>query len=120
MKRTYKTKFTSNDLIDFAGISGDTNPIHLSEEYAKKTIFKQRVVHGVLLISMFSKIFGAVEGAIYLSQWAEFLLPAYIGDEITAKVTEEWKEGRRIGYITECFKGDTLIVNGGAEILMPK
>lgn len=118
--------FSSENVRDFAGISEDNNPLHLDEEYASKTIFKKPVVHGVLLIGMFSKIFGTIypgNGGIYLSQTAKFLKPAFIGDEITAKVKlVDFDEPKYRGiFKTECFdsKGNLLVV-GEAKILFPK
>ena len=63
--------FTQEDVDTFAQVTGDTNPIHLDEEYASKSIFKKRVVHGALSNSIFSKVFGTItpgKGTIYLSQ----------------------------------------------------
>ena len=118
--------FSSNDVIEFARISEDNNPIHIDDQYAAESIFKKRVVHGVLLTSMFSKIFGTIypgNGGIYLSQTSKFLKPAFIGDLIKAKVTlisfdGEKKQGI---FVTECFNDSgTLILVGEAKILFPK
>ena len=82
-------KFDQNDVINFAKASGDDNPIHLDDEYAKNTIFKKRILHGFLGGSVFSKVFGTLypgNGTIYLSQTTKFLKPVFIGDEITANV----------------------------------
>jgi 3-hydroxybutyryl-CoA dehydratase len=74
--------FTEKDVVAFAGLSQDDNPIHVDPEYARNSIFKKQVVHGVLLVSMFSKIFGTIypgNGGIYMSQTSKFLKPAFIG-----------------------------------------
>lgn len=78
----YEFSFSNEDIIGFARVSGDNNPIHLDEEYAQKTIFKTRIVHGFLGGSVFSKVFGTIipgEGTIYLSQTLKFMGPMYIG-----------------------------------------
>ncbi|MEM6263149.1 MAG: MaoC family dehydratase [Bacteroidota bacterium] len=123
---TFRRSFTDKDIIDFSQTSQDENPIHLDEAHAAKSIFGQRVVHGVLIISMISKILGTIypgEGAIYLSQTAKFIKPAFIGEEITAKATQiSYDNDSKKGvYLTECFKdGDTLILTGEAKVLFPK
>ncbi len=118
--------FSSNDVIEFARISEDNNPIHIDDHYATESIFKKRVVHGVLLTSMFSKIFGTIypgNGGIYLSQTSKFLKPAFIGELIKAKVTlisfdGEKKQGI---FLTECFNDlGILILTGEAKILFPR
>ncbi|MBI4931110.1 MAG: MaoC family dehydratase [Bacteroidetes bacterium] len=83
----YEFSFFNDDIIGFAKVSGDNNPIHLDEEYASKTIFKRRIIHGFLGGSVFSKVFGTIipgEGTIYLSQSLKFMGPMYIGEPYTA------------------------------------
>lgn len=83
----YEFSFSNDDIVGFAKVSGDANPIHLDEEYAKKTIFKTRIVHGFLGGSVFSKVFGTIvpgEGTIYLSQTLKFMGPMYIGVKYSA------------------------------------
>lgn len=73
--------FTQNQVEDFAKVSGDNNPIHLDAEYAKETIFKKPIVHGMLAASIFSKILGTVfpgEGTIYRKQTLSFMAPLYV------------------------------------------
>ncbi len=122
----FTKRFSSDDVIEFARISEDNNPIHIDDHYAVESIFKKRVVHGVLLTSMFSKIFGTIypgNGGIYLSQTSKFLKPAFIGDLIKARVTlisfdVEKKQGI---FVTECFNDSgILILTGEAKILFPK
>ena len=118
--------FSSEDVKAFANLSEDNNPIHLDEEYASNSIFKRRVVHGVLLVSMFSKIFGTIypgNGGIYMSQDSKFLRPAFIGDEITAKATlTEFDNAKKRGvFLCESFNQDhKLLLTGEAKILFPK
>ena len=80
-------KFNQNDVISFSNLTGDDNRIHLDEGYAKKSFFDKKVVHGMLVASLFSKIFGKVftgEGSIYLKQELKFIAPVFIGDTISA------------------------------------
>ena len=76
----HKFSFTQGDVNGFAKVSGDLNPIHLDEEFAKKSIFKRRIIHGFLGGSIFSKVFAQYfpgEGTIYLKQDLKFLKPMY-------------------------------------------
>lgn len=84
--------FTQKDVDSFANISGDRNPLHLDEEYASKSIFGRRIVHGFLAGSVFSKVFGTIwpgEGTIYLSQDMSFRAPVYTDTEYVAKFMVE-------------------------------
>jgi 3-hydroxybutyryl-CoA dehydratase len=122
----FTNTFLEDAVATFAHLSQDKNPIHLDKEYAKNSIFKKRVVHGVLLVSMFSKIFGTIypgNGGIYLSQTSKFTRPAFIGDEIRAKVKliSYNNEKRRGVFLCEAFNPQNkLVVVGEAEILFPK
>lgn len=81
--------FTQEDIIKFAEVSGDDNPLHIDEEYAKTTIFGGTIVHGMLAASVFSKIFGTKypgKGTIYLSQELSFLAPVLPYVKYVAKV----------------------------------
>lgn len=118
--------FSENDVNTFAKISEDNNPIHLNEEYASKSIFRKRVVHGILLTSMFSKILGTIypgEGCIYLSQSVKFTKPVFIGEKILAKVTLTYFDNSKMQgvFTTNCYnsKGDVVIA-GEAKVLFPE
>ena len=92
---------SEEDISQFAQISGDTNPVHLDEEYASKTRFKQRIAHGMLSASFISAVFGTRMpglGAIYVNQSLRFKAPVHIGDEVIAKVvvTNRIPTGRRV------------------------
>lgn len=125
-EHVFVNTFSAEDVAAFASLSQDNNPIHLDEEYARGSIFKRRVVHGVLLVSMFSKIFGTIypgNGGIYMSQTAKFMRPAFIGDEITAKakLIEFDDEKKRGLFLCEAFNSDQeLLLSGEAKILFPK
>lgn len=88
-KASLEKIFTVEDVITFAKISLDTNPVHLNEEYAQNTIFKGRIVHGFLSGSLISAIIGTIlpgEGTIYLNQNMNFRKPVRIGEKIKATV----------------------------------
>ena len=81
--QAYSVKFSFNqdNVIAFAEVTGDKNPVHLDESYAATTIFKKPIVHGMLGASLFSKVFGTIfpgEGTIYLNQTLNFLKPMYV------------------------------------------
>lgn len=82
--------FTQEQVKAFADSTGDNNPIHLDEEYAAKSIFGRRIVHGMLSASVFSKIFGTIypgEGTIYVKQSLTFMAPVYVDENYTARIT---------------------------------
>jgi acyl dehydratase len=81
--------FTEQDVNDFARLSGDFNPIHIDPEFAKTTIFGQRIVHGVLVSSLFSNLLAEKvpgKGSIYLGQTFKFKKPVFFDQTVTAKV----------------------------------
>ncbi len=114
---------TEADIVTFAYVSGDVNPVHLDEAYAKQTRFGGRIAHGMLAAGLISAVLGTKlpgPGAVYLSQELQFRAPVQIGDEITATATvTEAKEGKPIYTIeTVCTNqhGD-VVVKGEAVIL---
>ena len=122
----FSNTFTNDDVFAFAEITEDDNPIHINDSYASNSIFGKRVVHGILVTSMFSKIFGTIypgNGGIYLSQTAKFLMPVFINEKILAKVTlRNFDYSKNRGtFTTECFnsKGD-FVLTGEAKILFPQ
>src|SRR5918994_2683153 len=87
-ERLSKT-ISSSDVVGFAQVTGDRNPIHLSEHFAAKTQFKKRVAHGLYTASLISAVLGTRlpgPGAIYISQTLNFRAPVKIGDTVTASV----------------------------------
>ena len=83
----FSKTFTDEDVRRFIEITGDSNPLHVDDEFAAKTQFGRRVIHGMLCASMFSTMVGMLlpgTGAIYRSQTIRFLLPVYVGDTVTA------------------------------------
>jgi 3-hydroxybutyryl-CoA dehydratase len=100
----------------------DTNPIHLNEEYAQKSIFKQRICHGFLVGSLISAIFATKlpgPGAIYLQQDMTFLKPVYLNQLVTAEVEiiEIIIEKKILKFLTSCFNENMdLVIKGYAVI----
>lgn len=101
---THKVSFKQADVIKFAEVTGDSNPIHLDEQYAAKTIFKRPIVHGFLSGAVFSKVFGTLfpgEGTIYLSQEMKFLAPVFVDTQYEARFEAiEVNTEKNIGIIS--------------------
>lgn len=121
---TYGKTVTDADIVLFAGVSGDTNPVHLDQTFAEKTPFKGRIAHGMLSASFISTVIGTKlpgPGAIYMSQTLRFKAPVKIGDTVTAicTVTEIIAEKRRAVLSTICKVGDTVVIEGEALIMVP-
>jgi 3-hydroxybutyryl-CoA dehydratase len=88
-KATFGKTFTEQEVVAFANISGDRNPLHLDAEYAKTTRFGARIAHGALTAGLISAVLGndlPGIGTIYMSQTTKFLKPVYFGDTVTATV----------------------------------
>ena len=112
------------DIVLFAGVSGDTNPVHLDQTFAEKTPFKTRIAHGMLSAGFISTVFGTKlpgPGSIYMSQTLRFKAPVKIGDTVvaTCTVTEIIAEKRRAMFSTVCKVGDTVVIEGEAMIMVP-
>jgi len=117
---------SESDIYLFAGVTGDLNPAHINESYAKNTFFKTRIAHGMLLAGFISGVIGMKlpgPGSIYIRQELKFLVPARIGDTITARVevTQMQSEKNRITLKTTCTNQEnTLVMDGEALISPPK
>lgn len=112
---------TSQDVNDFARVSGDNNPIHLDEEYAKNSIFKQKIVHGMLIGSFFSKAIASNlpgPGSIYLNQTMNFLKPIPHNSRVRILIeVESLKPEKKIVLLrTTCWISDILVVEGTAVV----
>ncbi len=115
---------SESDIYLFAGVTGDLNPAHIDEEYAKTTFFKTRIAHGVLLGGFISAVIGMKlpgPGTIYISQEYKFLAPARIGDTITAKVEviEMFLDKNRVNLRTTCTNQKGLLVLDGRAMVSP-
>ncbi len=119
---SYEFVFNQNDVINFAKASGDDNPIHLDDEYAKTTIFEKRILHGFLGGSVFSKVFGTLfpgNGTIYLKQNMSFYKPMFIETNYVAKfkVIEVNSEKNRATVRTEIFDSNNELIIGGEALI---
>ena len=124
--QSYEARFAiTNEMVErFAEVTGDHNPIHLNEDYAAKSIFKQRVAHGMLPAGLLSGVIGCHfpgVGTIYLSQTLKFIKPVLIGDQITMRLTilEIINEKNRVRLETLLTnqKGEAVIA--GEALVMP-
>lgn len=122
---TYAKTVTEADIILFAGISGDDNPVHINKEYAEGTMFKERIAHGMFSAALISAVLGTRmpgPGAIYVDQELKFKAPVYIGDTVTAKaeVLEINMERRRVRLKTTCSVGGKIVAEGVATNMVDR
>ena len=120
----YSKEVKSSDVVGFAEISGDRNPIHLSEHFAARTPFGGRIAHGLYTASLISAVIGTRlpgPGAIYISQTLRFLAPVRIGDTVVARVEviELVEKGRRAMLACSCSVGATKVLEGEAVVKIP-
>ncbi len=125
MTAIFTRTVTEAVIVLYAGISGDTNPVHLDEEFAKPTMFKGRIAHGMLTAGFISAVLGTKlpgPGSIYLGQTLKFKAPVRIGDTVRARVTATAidREKGRCTFATTAHVGGTLVVEGEAQVLVPK
>ncbi len=115
---------TEADVVTFAGVSGDFNPVHINEAFAKETMFEGRIAHGMLSAAFISTVFGTRmpgPGCIYLSQNLKFKAPVRIGDTVVARVeiTELNADKKRASFKTTCSVGDKVVLDGEAVLMVP-
>jgi 3-hydroxybutyryl-CoA dehydratase len=125
-KASITKTFTEQDVYRFAEISGDYNPVHVNDNFAKNTRFKQRIVHGMLVASLLSNVAGTQlpgDGTIYLTQTLNFKAPVFFGDTISAEVEviEKFVEKNRLRLKTICCnqKG-AVVIEGEALVLVER
>ncbi len=123
MEASMARTVTEADIVMFAGVTGDTNPVHLNEEYANATIFKGRIAHGMLSAGLISAVLGTKlpgPGCVYLEQNMRFTAPVKIGETVTATVTvkEIVADKKRVILETVCRVGDLVVVKGQAQLLV--
>ena len=117
---------SESDVYLFAGVTGDLNPAHVSEEFAKDTFFKTRIAHGMLSASFISTVIGTMlpgPGSVYMRQEANFLAPVKFGDTITAvvEVAEIIADKKRVRLKTYCINQEkTVVVDGEALVSPPR
>ena len=123
-KRKFVVKITESLVNEFAKISGDYNPLHVDEQYAKSTKFGKRVCHGMLLGSFFSKMVGMHlpgKNALYFSQTLNFRLPCFINDEVSVEgeVLEKSLASRILVIKTSIYNQDgKCLLDGIANVMV--
>lgn len=115
---------TEADILLFAAVSGDTNPVHINAEFAAGTMFKERIAHGMLSAGLVSTVLGTRlpgPGTIYLSQTLKFKAPVKPGDTVTATVTvrEVNVEKNRVILDTVCTVGGKTVIDGECLMMPP-
>ena len=124
MSAEYSRVVTQQDIQDFADVSGDDNPVHLDEEFAKETMFRGCIAHGMLSAGYISTVIGTKlpgPGVIYLGQQLKFLAPVRAGDTVitTATVTKVNTEKRRATLETICSVDNKPVIRGEALVMVP-
>lgn len=123
-RATVDKTITEHDLLMFAAVSGDRNPVHLDEAYAATSVFKERIAHGMLSGALISAAI-ALElpgpGSIYLSQQLNFTRPVKLGDQITVvlEVLEKLPKGRVRISTNVINQAGKAVVQGEALVLAP-
>jgi len=124
MSATFAKTVTDADIILFSGVTGDTNPVHVDEAWAKTTMFKGRIAHGMLSAGFISAVFGTKlpgPGSIYVSQNLKFKGPVRVGDTVVAKVECTGKvDGKNfVTFRTTCTVDGKVVVDGDATLMVP-
>ncbi len=124
MEASHAKTISFDDIQQFAGLSGDDNPVHLCPEFAAATVFKERIAHGILTASLLSTVIGTKlpgPGCIYVSQSLNFRAPVRIGDEViaTARITELVEVRRRAIFSCDCQVDGKTVLDGEAVIQVP-
>ncbi len=125
MSETLTKVVSAADVVGFAEITGDRNPIHLSEHFAAQTPFGTRIAHGLYTAGLISALLGTRfpgPGAIYISQSLNFRAPVRIGDtvEVKATITELVPEKARTRLTCQCTVDDTVVLDGEALVKVPR
>jgi len=124
MTETLHKTIDSSDVVGFAEVTGDRNPIHLSEHFAAKTPFGTRIAHGLYTASLISAVLGTRlpgPGAVYISQTLHFRAPVKIGDtvEVSVKVAELMPEKFRARLACTCSVDGEIVLDGEAWVKVP-
>ena len=124
MTDIFAKTITDADIIAFAGVSGDTNPVHLNHEFASETMFQGRIAHGMLTASFISTVIGTKlpgPGCIYVNQNLRFKAPVKAGDTVRATCTVVKLIAKKhfAEFSTICTVGEKVVVDGEATIMVP-
>ncbi len=115
---------SDDDIRAFADVTGDRNPLHLDEEFARQTRFGRRIAHGMLSASLISAVIANElpgQGSIYLGQTLQFVVPVFLGDTVTARVTvSAIREDKPILKLeTVCTnQRNEVVIRGEATVLI--
>ena len=119
----FSKTFSEADIYLYAGISGDFNPAHIDETYARNTFFKTRIAHGMLSAGLISAVIGTQlpgPGSIYMQQTLSFLAPVHMGDTITAHVeVVEKMDRKKVRLKTTCINQNAVMVLEGEALVSP-
>ena len=123
-KASFGKTITEADIVLFAAVTGDTNPMHLNAEYAATSIFKERIAHGMLAAGLITKVLGTQlpgPGTIYMSQSLKFRAPVRIGETVTAtvEVLALHPEKHRATLRTVCTVKGEPVLEGEAFVSVP-
>jgi len=125
MSALFAKTITEADVVLYAGISGDTNPLHINEEFASRTRFKTRIVHGMLTTSLWSTLVGTRlpgPGSAYMGQDTRFVKPVHAGDTVTATVTvvDVDRDKQRVHLDCECLVDGDIVATGNGIVWVPR
>jgi 3-hydroxybutyryl-CoA dehydratase len=125
LSASFAKTITEADVVIFAGVTGDFNPVHVNEEFARASLFGGRIAHGMLSAGLISTVLGMRlpgPGAIYVSQSLRFRAPVRIGDTVEAVVTVSALKPEKAMAVLEtlCRVGDTDVVTGEAIVKVPR
>lgn len=125
MTASFEKVISDTDIISFAEASGDSNPLHLDDEFAAGTMFKQRIAHGMLTASLISATIATRlpgTGTVYLSQSLRFRAPVLPGQSVkaTVEVTDVNANRGRVRLACTCVVADKVVLDGEAEVMVPR
>lgn len=123
MSAIYSKTITEADIVLFAGVSADVNPLHLNEEFAKQSIFKGRIAHGMMTACFITTVLGTKlpgPGCVYLSQTLKFKAPVHIGETVLTRVTVKdiIHEKHRVILDNLCTVGEKVVLEGESHVLV--
>lgn len=122
---SFTRKVTDQDILHFAALTEDVNPIHIDEEYAATTMFKERIAHGALTASFISTLIGTIlpgKNVIYLSQNSKFTAPVRIGDtlKVEGKIIDKRPDKKILTIQTNVYNQKDELVLEGTAVVMKK